>query len=107
GRVEGEETGCRLLVRAVALRAVQRAGVAPDRKRPRRIAVVDDLHVDTAATDAQRVLERLQDAAALRLPGAEAVLHHVEHCRRPRGGAARLAALAARAGGCPLRDGRP
>src|SRR6185437_15910929 len=39
-RVERKEAGGGLLVRAVALRAVQRARVTPGGERPRRVAVV-------------------------------------------------------------------
>ncbi len=81
GELKENRLGCRLLVGAVALRAVQLARVAPGRELLRRVAVVDDVHVDAAAANAQRGLERFEHAAALGCAGAEAVLHDLEHRR--------------------------
>ena len=78
--VEREQARRRVAVVNVAVRAVQVRGVAPHAA----LAALPDLHVDAAATHAQRGLDGLEYAAAARAGCAEAVLHHVEAVGRAR-----------------------
>ncbi len=82
GRVEREEAGDRLAVRQVAVGAVELARVAPGFEASRRIAVVDDVHLNAAAADAQGGFERFEDAAAFGGAGANSVLNDDQRLRR-------------------------
>ena len=98
-RVERELARDRRAVREVAVRAVQLVRIAPGFENRRWIALVDAVHVDAAAPDAQRRLERLEHPAALGATDTHPVLHHFEHLEA----AAALApsALACAASGLP------
>src|SRR6185312_5020692 len=65
-RVERKLARVRLAIRQVAVGAVQLARVAPGVQLLRRVGLVHHLHVDAPAADAQRRLQRLEHAAALR-----------------------------------------
>ncbi|GAB1412783.1 hypothetical protein MASR1M97_15190 [Candidatus Desulfobacillus denitrificans] len=60
----------------VAVGAVQVGGEFPRRRR--RAVLAERIHGDAALADAQRRLQRLDDAGALGIGEAEAVLHHLE-----------------------------
>ena len=81
-RVEREQARVRLLIREVAMGAVQLARVAPRLEGARRVAVIDNMQVDSAATDAQPRLERFEHTTALGTARSQAILHHLEHDRR-------------------------
>src|SRR6516165_3995666 len=77
--VEGERARGRQRVGQVAVGAMQLARIPPALEQPRRIAVIDHVHVDASAADPQRSLERLDDPGALSAAGAEAILYHLEN----------------------------
>jgi hypothetical protein len=75
-RVEGEARRRRLGVVDVAVGAVQVGGELPRRRR--RAVLAERINGDAALADAQRRLQCLDDAGALGIGEAEAVLHHFE-----------------------------
>ena len=95
GELNENRLGAGCAVGEVALRAVQLARITPGVQALRRIGRIDALHVDAAAADAQRRLERLEHAAALGAAGTQPVLHYLQRDRR-RGCRAAAALLAAR-----------